>query len=669
MSAQNTADTPKKPTRRSRLTRAGVLVLVLAGLGWLAGWLVQRSLGTPAQELAVRAWLDEHLNADVSLLDEMVVRLNFVRDSRLVLYNTEIEHPNPVFPEKFARIGRVGAWAPPLAVAGLLPGRLDIRFRDLKLAFEQGENGEWSHDGIMRPLAAGDTPFPFPLPEVSEWLVTLEESSLNLRRRGYELSLNLEGEIRGRPESEYVAARFGKNDFAFGRADAETALAGAAGPATLAVNLADAGELPVPVAGRCELTVESLPVSTLPFFLQGIPMDEAPGVFNGVIRYDEHPHAAGALAMEGTLTDVPLGVFGLPRNAPFRLTWPIAPDGDGREAVMHIGPPGYGAFELAVKLDGKGGPRLLSMRGDVAALDAVPQFFTRYSRWPDWLSRAFPRVRWRTGSWRGFGWQGTNLELELSRSMAGLNLTGEGEMLGGRVRLSVAPDQPDAPITVAAERLDTGQLSSKLSQFLPDPFRAHIVGGHVNLTWRGFPSPEGTLEEWGTGMVWAKPVVDLSGCGRFWRVMTGVAGIVADALPGWGGGDPAELQAIARETSIPLDQLSIVSEKGGGGEMLVEFRAYGASFGQATGLAERRRDGAVEGEFRLAGASRLLEAVRRAQPELARALDFLANETPGLRISFRMEPGGELTFGHHFLDDAARIHRELTEAASGGELP
>lgn len=672
-------------TRRGRILRWCAVLGVLVFLAWLASWLGQRSLATPAKKRAMQSWLDENLNADVSLLGGMTVRLNLVRNSRLVFHNTEVEHPNPVFPGKFARIGRMGAWASPFAMAGIVPGVLDIRVNDVKLDIEQGENGEWSLDGLMRPLASGETPFPFLVPKVSRWKATVENGALALRRRGYELTLDIEGEIEGRPGGERIAARAPRLEYAFGSVDAEPAdrRAGSAGPVSLTLRQGAAiGDMPAPVPGRCEALVENLPVSALPFFLQGIPMDGAPGVFNGLLRYDEHPGAAGALFMEGELKDVPLGVFGLPRNAPLRLTWPLAPTADGLEANVHMGPSGYGAFGMTVSLDEQGAPRLLSMRGDVAALDDIPAFFTMHSRWPDWLSRAFPRLVWRTGSWRGFGWRGSNLVLELSRSMAGLTLNGEGEMFGGKIRLAMTPDQADAPITVAAERLDAAQLSARLSQSLPEPFRANISGGGVNLTWRGFPSGDGSLDDWGAGMVWAKPLVDLRGSGEFWRSMAGAALPIADAMPRWGGGATGELLALAEENSLQLDQLSIVSERDADGSMLIEFRAYGGSFGQVTGVIERRADGAAEGEFLLAGASRLLEAVARANPDFAKALDFLANGAPGLRVSFVMRPDGGLAFTHHFLEDARRVHEEVrsvseadaepeaeagTEAAAGAE--
>lgn len=673
MTTGDEEEKPMKPVRFRRLLRWGAVAFALVCAAWLVTWLAQRSLSTPAKKRAMQAWLDENLNADVLFSDDsdaMSVRVNVLRDSRLVLRQTEIEHPNPVFSGKFARIQRMGAWVPPLALLGVIPGELELQFRELVLNMEQGENGEWSHQGLMRPLASGHAPFPFPVPKISRWRAYVEDSRLVLRRRGYEFTLDVEGEVNGRPGRDTISAHADSAEYLFGRVDSDAKVRGTAGPVNLVMQLGDGrGDLPLPIPGRCEVGVKGLPVFALPFFVQGIPMDEGPGVFDGVIRYDSHPGAVGALFMEGELKDIPLAVFGLPRSAPFRLSWPIGPEQDGLEARVHMGPAGYGAFEMVIRLDASGQPRLLAMRGDVAALDDVPAFFTRHSRWPDWLSRVFPRLRWQTGRWRGFGWQGDNLVLELSRTMAGMTLNGEGEMLGGKVRLSMSPDQVDAPITVAAEKLDPVQLSSKLSQLMPDVFRAHILGGNVNLTWRGFPAGDGALDEWGAGMVWAKPTVDLRGSGAFWQSMTGVTRSIAGALPQWGGGDDSELRAMADQTSIPLDQLSIVSERGLDGSMVVEFRAYGGSFGQITGIIERRRDSSVEGEFFLAGASGVLDAVERANPSFARALDFLANDAPGLRVSFQLKPEGEMEFTPHFLDDAKRIHEELQKGLDGRVTP
>lgn len=644
-----------------RTLRWGLVVLCIVALAWLGAWLAQRSLRTPARMRAMRTWLDENLNADVSSLGDMVVRINLVRDSRVVLHNVEIEHPNPVFPGKFARIGRMGIWAPPWSAAGLFAGSIDFLLNDIRVEIEQAPSGEWSHDGLMQPLAVGDSKLPFPMPKIKEWEMEVRRGKLDLRRRGYELGLSMDARVTGRAGRSRIAFRADSVPFSFGLVDSEERKQGVAGPVNLGLRLGEErGTLPAPIPGACQATVRNLPVATLPFLVTGIPMEDSAGVFNGLIRYDRHDEAAGSLHIEGELNDASLSVFGLPRTAPLRLNWPFGPrEGANLQANIHMGPSGFGAFTMNVPLNDKGAPTALSMRGDVAALDAIPGFFLKYSQWPDWLSRTFPLIEWRAGRWLGFGWEGENLAISLSRGTAGMNLTGEAEMMGGRVRLSMSPGQADTPITIAAEKLDAARLSERLSRLLPVPFQAKAGGSTVNLTWRGFPDETGAIPEWGTGMVWSKPIVDIAGSGSWWQSMARVPEAIALALPEWGGGDGAELMAISLLKEMELDQVSIVAEKAADGSAAVEFRAFGDYFGQATGLLERHRDGTVEGEILLAGASAILAATQKANPELATVLDLLANDSPGLRVAFRhdAEHGGEFIFP--FLQDALRIREML----------
>lgn len=653
------------PPPRSKTARAlrwgAAIALTLLLLGWLASWLLERSLGTPAKKRAMQSWLDENLNADVSISGDMAVRIGLLHRSRLVFHDIEVEHPNPVgFSGKMARIERASTRVSPWAVARLYPGSLELSFQNAQFAFEQNEAGEWSHDGLMRPLAKGNAAFPFVVPRFSDWQATFRKSGLSVRRRGYELKVDIDGTIADRARRDYMRFHADNMPFRFGQADSPDVSSGSAGPVNLRLLPATTkGEAPLPAAGHCSATVKDLPISILPFVVDGIPMDESPGAFNGLIRFDEHPDAAGAIFVEGELVDAPLSVFGLPRNAALRVLWPVHPEKDNLQARIHMGPQGFGAFEMNIAMNPRGLPRLLAMRGNFAELDAVPLFFSRYLRWPDWLSRTFPSIEWRAAKWRGFGWNGDNLRLSLSRGTAGMNLVGEAETMGGRVRLSMTPDQADAPITIAAERLDAGQFAAKMLRILPGPFQAQIAGAHVNLSWRGFPDADGDLADWGTGMVWAKPVVDMKASGTWWRGMLGVADAVADDLPRWGGGDDAELRALTRLPAIPLDQVSMVVEKESNGVMGIEFRAFGDVLGQVTGLIERRRDGVVEGEYLLAGSSRLLTEVAKINKPLSLALNLLANDSPGLRVSFRVEPGQEPQFAYPFLEDARRVFEEL----------
>lgn len=652
----------QKSLNRHRIyMRCGVVFFMLVCLISLAGWLYQRSLQTPNKKRALQSWMDERLNADVSIQGDMIVRTNILRDSRLFLHNVEVEHPNPIFLGKFARIGRAAFWAPLWAMTHIYPGRLDALFSRAFVTVEQSDFDEWSCEGLLQPLSMGQSRFPFPMPAISDWRALVEESALTLRRRGYELRVNLNCVLSGRPSSNQVAIHGESCGFTFGKtAEESKPFFGVASPINLRFRLGEKpGDLPLLVPGRCSVRVKNLPVTALPFFIGGIPMESTSGTFQGLIRYDEHPDATGALHVDGELNDAPLSALGLPRNTPFRLVWPIGPNSDNAQANLRMGPSGFGGFEMTVSLDSEGKPKQLGMRGDIVDLDALPAVFSKYSHWPDWLTRMFPRISLRTGSWRGFDWRGENLQLSLSRSTAGMNLSGEGEMMGGRVRLSMSPEQPDSPITIAAERLDPVRLSIRLSRALPEPFRVRINGSSVNLTWRGYPSPTGKWEEWGTGMVWAKPIVDISSSGEFWRIVSGISKAIADVVPEWGGGNVREILALSREGGLPLEQLSVVSESDNDGGVGVEFRAYGDSFGQATGLVERRSDGMVEGGFVLAGPSRLLRAVEKANPELAHVLELLANESAGLRIRFTMEPDGTLTFSYPFLDDALKLREEL----------
>lgn len=654
----------EKPSPRRRYLRWALVIVAAIGLVWLASWLLQRSYQRPSKKRAMQLWMDEKLNADVSLLGSMVVRTNIVRRSRLVLYDVEVEHPNPIFPGKFARIGRIGGWASPLSVVHLRPDELDVVVDDMRLNVEESEGGEWSVDGLMQPLAAGNTKFPFPVPNFSGLKATFKDGRLTVRRRGYELDMQLQGVLTKSKTSDQLLIHNDRCQFTFNEVDTEgTPRSGLAAPINLRLKLGDnPGDLPQPVAGRCATRVKGLPVAMLPFFISGFPIESPPGDYHGLIRYDEHPGSMGALHLDGELADAPLAVFGLPRNSPLKVTWPLGSGSDNRQATIHLGPSGFGAFEITVPLDADGRPKQLVMRGDVADLNDIPAFFTKYTHWPNWLSMTFPNIQWRTGSWRGFGWRGDNLQLSLTRSTAGLNLSGEGEMMGGKVRLSMTPGQVDSPITISAERLDPVRLSARLSRLLPDAFRARVNGTGVNLTWRGYPTDTGEMKEWAVGMVWSKPIVDISASGEFWKVTSDIARAIANALPEWGGGQATDLIALSREGGVPLDQLSIVSESDGNGGVAAEIRAYGEAFGQATGLVERRRDGAIEGEFLLAGPSRLLRATEQANPVLAFALDLLANESSGLRVRLLTDDEGNLVFSYPFLEDARRLHDELRKS-------
>jgi hypothetical protein len=167
-------------------------------------------------------------------------------------------------------------------------------------------------------------------------------------------------------------------------------------------------------------------------------------------------------------------------------------------------------------------------------------------------------------------------------------------------------------------------------------------------------------------MVWADPVVDVAGSGTWWHSLARLPEAVLLALPEWGGGDGAELAALAARGAIELDQLSLVVEKMADGRLGVEVRAFGDVTGQATGMIERSADGVITGEILFSGESALLAAARSANPELGAVLSLLANGSQGLRIAFRhdAESGGEFIFP--FLQDALELKATMEQANGGG---
>ncbi len=657
----------EKPRRKRKLRiplrtllRWGGAVLLLVAIAWLALWLTQRSFMSQNKKRAMQTWLDEKLNADVSLLSNIAVRVNLVRRSRLTIPDIEIEHPNPLFSTKFAQIGNLTGYAQPLSVLHLWPGTLEVDIDRMRLVFEQNESGDWSSEGLMNPLSVGEALFPFPAPSIANWVADITNSSVMIRRIQHEVRAALEGQVSGRVNARRVTLRVDRLPFSYGVVGDNTRPEGILGPATVVAQLGEElGDKPRFLPGYCHGRLENAPARMLPFLFPGIPLENVEGVFNGLVQLNENPQASGTLSLEGELRDVPLAVFGLPRQAPVRVDWPIKPSRDGQAATIRMGPSGFGAFTITMPLDTGGMPTAMIMRGDVASLDDMPGLFTRHSRWPDWLSRMFPTLEWRAGRWLGFGWSGSDMLLQLTRSTTGLNLTGEAEMMGGRVRIAMTPGQPDAPVTVAAEHLDAQALALKLSQWLPEPFRLSMSGAPANLSWRGMHDGQQSVGEWNAGLVFARPVIDLAASGEWWKHISTIGDAVIEALPEWGGGDPAPVRAVANTMRIPLEQLSIVAEKDPDGRLMIEFRAYGDTTGQATGMIEQYADGVIEGEFFLAGESEFLEAVIQANPDLGLALELIAMESVGLRVLFIATDNG-IVFSFPFLQDARTVHQAIT---------
>jgi hypothetical protein len=658
----------KEKTRRERrfrfssrfLVRCGVAVVFIVGVLWLATWLAQRSYMSQNKRHAMQSWLDEKLNADVGLLADIAVRINLLRRSRISLPIIEVEHPNPLFSSKFARVSGLSAYAPPWSVFHLWPGKLTVVAERMRLIFEENESGEWSSEGLMNPLAAGDSSFPFPVPRIKEWEARIADGTLLVRRRRYEAAVALSGTLSGTRDSDRVSLNVERLPFTFGMAGADEKAEGVLGPATIVAHPGAApGESPRFVPGYCGGAFENIPARMVSFLFPGIPLDTVGGAVSGFVRLAESSEAEGKVIVEGELHDVPLAVFGLPRQSLVRVDWPVGPMKAGLSATIRLGPPGFGAFAINMKLDGEGRPQSMTMQGDVASLDDMPAIFTSYSRWPDWVSRTFSSVEWRAGRWLGFGWSGTDMHLRLIRTVAGLNLTGEAGLMGGRVRIAMSPDQPGSPVIVAAERLDASQLVQKLSQWIPGGFPLRMSGGSANMSWRGVLDSAGGVDEWGVGLVFAQPVLDTAASGAWWRGLAGIPNAVVGALPEWGGGDAASLRALSEKASIPVEQLSVVMEKGGDGAMFVEFRVYGDVTGQATGLVEVYPDGMVEGEIHIAGDSALIDATMEANPLLGHALRTIAGETQGLRVLFSVAEDGNVVFSFPFLDDARRLRAAL----------
>ncbi|MCL2000921.1 MAG: hypothetical protein FWG74_05765, partial [Planctomycetes bacterium] len=511
-----------------------------------------------------------------------------------------------------------------------------------------------------------DSPFPFSAPKVAEWHARIVDASILIRRRGYDLELNLNpAEASGQAGNDLVTLTADRAPFSFGRTGSEKRFTGRAGAISLMFPInPGSGFSPFPTPGQSSIRVEGLPVAMAPFLLSGIPLENTAGFFTGSIAYREHPDAAGVLTFEGELHDALLSIFGLPRNAPLRLNWPMGPKRPNLNVGLHLGPSGFGAFTMVVSLDASGRPRLLSMQGEIAALDDIPDIISRNERWTDWLSRSFTSVEWRTAKWRGFGWSGEDMRLNLIRTTAGLNLTGEAELMRGRLQLALAPNQQDMPISLAGEQIDAGLMSANLSDRLPEAFRVRLAGSHASFNWRGYRTDEG-IGDWSAGLVFVKPEIDIAASGAWWTILGEAARAIAQALPEWGGGDPAGLLAIAAGVKLPLDQLSIVAEQSAEAYTVIEFRAYGDVFGQATGMLESRPDGTVEGEFRLDGPSQVIAEVERVNSDLALILALLANDSPGLRIQFLAQPDKKPEFNFPFLDEAKSILEELTREKMG----
>lgn len=661
------ADSTKDAKRgcRLRLARWIAAFAVAAAFSWAAAWFYQRSLNSHSRQRQLQSWLDGMLNADVSLMRDARVRVNLVRDARLHISDLEIEHPNVIFPGKFIVGNRVVASCSPFSLLGLWADRLDVAAEGMRIRVEENEFGEWSTAGLLNPIAPMNIAFPYPEPKLSGWKARFSGSGLSVRRGDIVLDLGLDVDIEGIGGGR-LALHSERIPFSLTRAGVAGGSTGVISAQTAIARIAyDGSGSPALTPEDCEFRIENLPVSSLAFFTNSPLLEFIPGSFFGMVRVEAGADGQATLQCEGEIRDAPLSVFGLPRTTPIRGLWPFGAPRDGLAATIRLGPSGFGGFDITMPLGPDGMPTKLGMRGDVAALGDVPRLFEAHARWPERLSRLFDTVEWEADKWLGFGWSGDRLGVVLSRSTAGLNLFGEADLLGGKVRVAMNPGQDDHRVSVAAEKLDARLLAAKLSPYLPDPWKASLSGTHANLAWRGNLPESGAEEDWDTSIVFGKPVIDGDGHGEWWRRFFDLPRLLIASLDDWGGGDPTPLAALAEKRGIAMDQLSVVCGKNVETGFRSEFLAHGGDFGEIGGWAEVRADGAIRGGLALVGKSNLLAAVAAANPGFGRILELLASTPSGLQIDFGFSEAGGVFFTPVFLDDARRLQSDLENAGEG----
>ncbi|MDR0361919.1 MAG: hypothetical protein LBJ46_04430 [Planctomycetota bacterium] len=647
------------PSRCRRVIKWAAFVLFLAGCAWMALWFTERSLNSHRRQRRLQSWLDERLNADVSLLRQVRVHLNPLRSSRLTASDIEIEHPNVIFPGKFVILRQASVWTEPLALLGVSADRLRVRLDGLKMAVEENDSREWSAAGLLDPIMQPDKKFPYPVPSISGWELRLANSVLFLRRRGFELALNLDLAMAS-AGSNRVILQPTRIPFTLRRDNPDGEYHGEITSSTASFKILAASGADLELAPEhCEFKVSGLPLAILPFFMRALPIDELPGEFHGMIRFEDSPEGGMAAVCEGEIRDASLSIVGLPRSAPIRIVWPLG-DLVDRTASVRMGPAGYGGFDLRIPFDSQGAPKMLEMHGDVGALSDVPQLFSAYLPWLEWLSRTFPVIEWKAGSWLGFGWSGENLSVTLSRATAGMNVFGEGEMLGGRVRVAMNPGHGDGLVTIAAERLDPQLLAVKLTQLLPDNWRIAMKGDHTNLTWRGYPPGDERERDWAATLVFSRPRIDLDNSGVWWLGLRGIIEAAAQTVR-LRGGTPEALDKLAASGELAPEQFSVVAVNDETG-LEVEFLSHGGALGEVGGEIRRDDGGAWKGALTMVGPSETLAAAKADDPAFGRVLEILAAMPDGLPTGFAEDDKGGIGFHYRFLDDARRLEEEFRAA-------
>jgi len=652
----------KLPSRFRRYWKWVIPVGLLVGFLFLAAWLVQRALNSSTRQRQFQAWLDENLNADVSLLSSIRIRYNLLRDSRFYVNGLEVENPVPTFPGKFIVLREAVARAPFYSLYHLFSDQLELRLWEMKVAIEQNESGEWNIDGLMNPLSKRMTEFPFPTPLLSGFNAKIRESEISIRRRGFEMKLNLDLSLESGKDLKHVILDAPSIPFAFSNLTSKESFTGNinATTASARIEVAKGGKVSIKPE-NCEFRIDNLPCASLPFFLNGLPVEHFPGTFSGLVRITSEADGGLMARLEGEIRDAPLAMFGLPRTAPIRLQLPLGENRSDVAASIRLGPAGFGGFDLRLPLNEKGTPKSLELHSDVVSLEDLSLTMAGGASWPNWLSTMLPNITWRSGKWLGYGWDGNNFQMFLTRSTSGLNLLGEADLLGGKVKAAMSPGK-DGPTTVniAAGHLDAKQIASKLDQLIPKPWETYLTSGSAGLTWRGSLPGSGERKFWEFSLVLTKPEIDLSTSGEWWKKLFALPRIVAEALPDWGGGDPTELLKTAENLNRTFEQISIIAikleEEPG---FRVEFIAQTQDAGEIRGWADCVPDGSANGELYLVGPSPTLAGTQHANPRFAETLALLSGTTEGLRMSFSFDPEKGLTFEYPFLQDAKRLRNML----------
>ncbi|GEM_PF-2874921 len=654
----------KKPgffTRYKRFIHWLIPLVVVVGGVFLAAWLAQRAMNSNVRQRAFQDWLDENLNADVSLLNYTRLRLNILRDSRFYIRNLEVEHPTPLFSGKFFTLGEMIARVPFYSFYRLKPGIVQLDLKAPKVQIEQGEGGEWSFDGLMSPLSAKTSEFPYPMPLFSGFRAQIRDGEFSVRKRGFELKIRVNAEVETSRDSRRLVIRAPDIPFVFTHLESEQELTGNFSiPAATVLFELDGDKVRLR-PDNSEVRVNNLPAAALPFFFGRMPLEAIPGFFSGLARFYEDSDGANWVKLEGEVADAPLAAFGLPRSAPLKMDLPFGDSDRERTALIRLGPSGFGGFDIHLPIGSDGRTERLEMQCDVVSLEDLSASFVSKRGWSAWLPGLISNITWNARQWRGYGWEGNNLTLAITRSASGLNALAEADLFEGKARSALTLGQGrETVITAAAERIDAKQFATRISRLLPPAWQVSLAGGKGNLTWRGtLPQYSDGKGYWAFNVVLAKSTIDLANSGAWWKIASSIPQAIVDELPRWGGGDAGPLSEIAALSTAVFEQLSVVSDWEEGLGTRVDYVAHIDGSNEMRGWIAFAPDGRANGEARLAGPAVLLNAVAVANPEFAEVLTLLAGTGEGLRTTFTYDPEKGLEFSHPFLQDALRLREEM----------